>query len=174
MKKKSSSRSAFVTFRSISALLLCLAGVILALFASGAVRLGDASSSKKIAGVSNQKIVRGGGGAPLSNSPGEPTQASSQNQAATPYNGPQNDLRPVAAVRSDELRHIHPIHPSKAPKHDHPEPIRPHLRARMAASTALSRRRKDNSFPRQIRRELDSTVSAPAREDSFLRATRRM
>ncbi len=31
----------------------------------------------------------------------------------------------MKALRSRELRHTRPIHPSKAPKHDHPEPIRP-------------------------------------------------
>ncbi|MEA3124951.1 MAG: hypothetical protein QOD67_1970 [Caballeronia sp.] len=125
MKKTPDSRSAFFNLRSVSALLLCVAGVILALFASGAVRVGDNSPSKKFAGGSGENTVRGGGGAPLSNSPAEPRQAAAQSQADAAYNGPQHDTRPVNAVRSGELRDVKPIHPSKAPKHDHPEPIRP-------------------------------------------------
>ena len=119
MKRKTSSRSAFFTVRSVTAFLLCVVGFLFALFALGA-RI-DRPSKK----VAAQDVRRGGGGAPLSNSPSEQSQSSAQSAAATPYTGPQHDSRPVAAVRSGELRQLKPIHPSKAPKHDHPEPIRP-------------------------------------------------
>src|SRR5438270_735912 len=69
-------------------------------------------------------IERGGGSAALDREPAETT-AAAANAAAVPYNGPDNDLRPVQAVLSGELRKTHPIHPSKAATHDHPEPIRP-------------------------------------------------
>src|SRR5437868_1035887 len=104
--KTSSSRSAFFTVRSIAALLLCIAGSLFALFA---VSAGMHGSSGKTA----QKIRRGGGGAPLNNSPAEPGQAGGQSNVNVPYNGPQNDFRPVAAVRSGELRQTKPVHPSK-------------------------------------------------------------
>ena len=119
MKRKSSTRSAFFTLRSLTALLFCLAGLTFALLAFGA--RGINSPSKKVAG---RNPVRGGS-APLSNSPAEPRQAASQNQTSPQYTGPHQDFRPVAAVLSGELRNTRPIHPSKAPKHDHPEPIRP-------------------------------------------------
>src|SRR3954454_10966348 len=52
-------------------------------------------------------------------------QGLSNNGSAPAYAGPPNDHRPVKAVRSRALREMHPIHPSMAPGHDHPEPIRP-------------------------------------------------
>ncbi|MEY2572792.1 MAG: hypothetical protein QOJ87_1005, partial [Verrucomicrobiota bacterium] len=61
----------------------------------------------------------------MSRESGDVAQSASQNQAATAYDGPRNDFRPVEPVRSGELRHTRPVHPSKAAKHDHPEPIRP-------------------------------------------------
>src|SRR4051794_2655485 len=45
--------------------------------------------------------------------------------AAPDYAGPPNDHRPIKAIRTRPLREMHPIHPSMAPGHDHPEPIRP-------------------------------------------------
>ena len=120
MKQKNCRRTAFISFRLIAGLLLCLAGVLFALGAT--TKSGIGRTSDKVAA---QKIRRGGGGAPLSNSPAERTQAAARSNASAPYNGPEHDLRPVAAVRSGELRNVKPIHPAKAPKHDHPEPIRP-------------------------------------------------
>src|SRR4051812_29015317 len=106
MKRLSSTGSAFVVLRAVAGLLLCSAGVLFAFFASGLM---------KTAGPQN--VRRGGGGAPLSNSPAEQRPSAVQNDAeGAAYNSPQNDLRPVAAVRSGELRHTKPIHPSKAPK----------------------------------------------------------
>lgn len=153
MKRKSFDRAAFFNPRAVTALLLCTIGLLLAVLAVGATpqwrekiaRSTSASgwvsrvasalgvhSPAQVANTSNesrtaQNTARlGGGSAALTNSPAERAQASAQSAAASaPYNGPQNGSRPVAAVRSSELRHIHPIHPSKAPGHDHPEPMRP-------------------------------------------------
>src|ERR1051325_2418094 len=48
---------------------------------------------------------------------------------ATPYAGPPNDFRPVAAVRTPPLRNMHPLPPPRRGDdnndHGHPEPIRP-------------------------------------------------
>src|SRR5215212_3713338 len=53
------------------------------------------------------------------------TGPSAEAQAAPAYSGPTVDHRPVKAVRSRPLREVKAIHPSMAPRHDHPEPIRP-------------------------------------------------
>src|SRR2546421_7051839 len=52
-------------------------------------------------------------------------QGTRANSPVPAYAGPPNDLRPVNAVRSHPLRDVKPIHPTMAPGHDHPEPIRP-------------------------------------------------
>jgi hypothetical protein len=141
MRKKIFIRFAFFTARVIIALLLCAAGVM---FAFGAAsQLGDknlkATSSSSWLGrftatlgipspfrnVASEKASRGGGAAPISISPAEPMQPAPQDQRPTVYHGPQQDFRPVDAIQSGELRHTHPIHPSKARKPVHPKPIRP-------------------------------------------------
>jgi hypothetical protein len=111
--------AAFIKLRVLTALMLCVVGAMLGVFAFASV-LGLDSPSQTASSVR-----RGGGSAPSTREAGEVTQAAAQNQAAAPYDGPRNDFRPVAAVRSGELRHTPPVHPSKAAKHDHPEPIRP-------------------------------------------------
>src|SRR4051794_6678507 len=115
MKHKSFARAAYINLRVLSALMLCGLGAALAVFAFPGVH----SSSKSVS-----SLHRGGGSAALNREPSE-TSAKTSNAAAVPYNGPVNDLRPVQAVRSGELRKVHPIHPSKAARQDHPEPIRP-------------------------------------------------
>ncbi|HEX4630181.1 MAG TPA: hypothetical protein VH188_04385 [Chthoniobacterales bacterium] len=115
MKQKSFARAAYINLRVLSALMLCCLGAALAVFAFPGVH-----SSPKSA----RSLHRGGGSAALNREPSE-TSPTTSNAAAAPYNGPVNDMRPVQAVRSGDLRKIHPIHPSKAPQHDHPEPIRP-------------------------------------------------
>src|SRR3954470_115335 len=116
MTKTTFDRAAFVNLRVLSVLALCMAGALLCVFAfSPGLRLQATSQ--------NASTPRhGGGSAPLNREASEVARAASQNEAAAAYTGPQNDMRPVHAVRSGELRHVHPIHPSKAPKHDHPEP----------------------------------------------------
>ncbi|HEV2806378.1 MAG TPA: hypothetical protein VGW57_15750 [Chthoniobacterales bacterium] len=111
--------AAFVKLRVLTALMLCVVGAMLGVFAFGSV-LGLHSPSQTAS-----TVRRGGGSAPSTREAGEVKQASAQNQAAAPYDGPRNDFRPVQPVRSGELRHTPPVHPSKAAKHDHPEPIRP-------------------------------------------------
>src|SRR5215213_6545949 len=97
MKKKTSSHSAFFNFRALFGFALCLLGLSLALFA--------------VSGLTSRSLQ---------------AQGSSQKPAAVPaYAGPEVDHRPVQAVRSRPLRNVKPIHPSAAPGHDHPEPIRP-------------------------------------------------
>ncbi|HVF69977.1 MAG TPA: hypothetical protein VM940_00030 [Chthoniobacterales bacterium] len=119
MTINSSACSAFVKLRLLFALALCAGAGLLSIFAfSPALKIASASES-----VTNPR--RGGGSAALNREPAEIAQAASQNHAAAAYDGPRNDFRPVRAVRSAELRRTPPIHPSKAAKHDHPEPIRP-------------------------------------------------
>src|SRR5947207_3430105 len=119
MKIKTSARTASINFRTVTALLLCAFGAALGVFAFPSV-LGLQSPAQK-ASIAR----RGGGSAALNREPSEIAQASAQNQSNIPYTGPHNDMRPVQAVRSGELRHLHPINPAKASTHDHPEPIRP-------------------------------------------------
>src|SRR2546423_13507661 len=119
MKIKTSDRTAYINFRTISALLLCALGAALGVFAFPSL-LGLESSTQKAS-----VVRRGGGSAALNREPSEVAQATAQNQANVPYTGPHSDMRPVPAVRSGELRHLHPINPAKASTHNHPEPIRP-------------------------------------------------
>src|SRR5256714_2927739 len=119
MKIKTSDRTAYINFRTISALLLCALGAALGVFAFPSL-LGLESSTQKAS-----VVRRGGGSAALNREPSEVAQATAQNQANVPYTGPHSDMRPVPAVRSGELRHLHPINPANGQKHDHPEPIRP-------------------------------------------------
>src|ERR1051325_5023918 len=55
--------------------------------------------------------------------------ASTISPVVTPYAGPPNDFRPVAAVRTPPLRNMHPLPPPRRGDdnndHGHPEPIRP-------------------------------------------------
>src|SRR4051794_32004687 len=53
------------------------------------------------------------------------TSRSADAQAGPAYSGPAVDHRPVQAVRSRPLREVKPTHPSRAGRHDHPEPVRP-------------------------------------------------
>src|SRR5438105_15180123 len=142
--KRGSPSAAFFNPRALIAFALCCLGVTLVLFAVGAApQFADSKTqaanpspwlsrfasafgvhleSPKLAGLP----ARGGGGAAaaLSNSPGEPEQTVSQNQAATPYTGPHNDFRPVNPVHSRPLRELPSIAPTLAPRREIPEPIR--------------------------------------------------
>ena len=117
MTIQSSHRAAFINLRLVAALLLCAISAILAALAVNTPHL----SSRLVAANS----PRGGGSAALNREPSEIAQGASQNQPAIDYAGPRQDFRPVRAVRSGELRYTRPVHPSNAPKHEHPEPIRP-------------------------------------------------
>src|SRR5436305_1692546 len=119
MKIKTSDRTAYINFRTVSALLLCALGAALGVFAFPSLLRLESSTQKP------SVVRRGGGSAALNREPSEVAQATAQNQANVPYTGAHNDIRPVAAVRSGELRHLHPINPANGQKHDHPEPIRP-------------------------------------------------
>ena len=119
MKQKSFDRAAYINLRALSAVMLCGLGTALALLALPSAR--DVASSSKSA----SSLHRGGGSAALNREPSETSANPAANAPAASYHGPVNDTRPVQAVRSGELRKIHPIHPSKAFQHDHPEPIRP-------------------------------------------------
>ncbi|CAN5554593.1 hypothetical protein BH18VER1_BH18VER1_03670 [soil metagenome] len=122
MKRKISDRAAFIKFRVLIALLLCTIGATFVVFAFGLPSGGWSLTRSNSA----QNSLRGGGGAAaLNREPAERAQVASQGQAAVAYAGPQQDFRPVKGVRSGQLRHTQRIHPSKAPKHEHPEPIRP-------------------------------------------------
>jgi hypothetical protein len=139
MTQNITNRAGFIKLRALIALLLCAAGTALAVIAltpalqpTAAMKSGWLRRIASSAGIHSQSqriaanLPRGGGAAALSNQPAEQAQArATQSEPDAPYAAPQNDPRPVQAVRSGELRHVHPIHPSKAPKHDHPEPIRP-------------------------------------------------
>ncbi|MEY2502551.1 MAG: hypothetical protein QOI07_2885 [Verrucomicrobiota bacterium] len=119
MKTKNLDRAAFVKVRVLIAICLCAIAAVLGVFAfASALQTPSPSQTASV-------IRRGGGSAPMSRESGDVAQSASQNQAATAYDGPRNDFRPVEPVRSGELRHTPPVHPSKAAKHDHPEPIRP-------------------------------------------------
>jgi len=119
MKSKNLRRAAFGKLRVLIAMSLCAIAAVLGVFAfSSALQPQSPSQSAN-------SLRRGGGSAALNREPAEVANAAAQNQSAAPYDGPRNDMRVVQAVRSGELRHTLPIHPSKAPKHDHPEPIRP-------------------------------------------------
>lgn len=119
MKTPTSNSAAFIKLRVVLAVLFCTGAALLGLFAS--------SSTLRLQPASHDATARrGGGSAPLSSNASEIAQAAAQNQqSSAPYRGPENDLRPVQAVRSGKLRDLRPIHPSNARKHDHPEPIRP-------------------------------------------------
>ncbi|MEY2549998.1 MAG: hypothetical protein QOG12_142, partial [Verrucomicrobiota bacterium] len=119
MKTRNLDRAAFVKVRVLIAMCLCAIAAVLGVFAFASALQTQSSSQ---AATSPR---RGGGSAPMSRESGDVAQSASQNQAATAYDGPRNDFRPVEPVRSGELRHTRPVHPSKAAKHDHPEPIRP-------------------------------------------------
>ncbi len=101
MKKKTSPESAFFNPRALLGLVLCLLGVTLAIFAFSALT----GRSVEAQGTSQN--------------------GSAANSAATDYAGPPTDRRHVKPIRSRPLRDMKAIHPSKAPGHDHPEPIRP-------------------------------------------------
>ena len=113
MKKSSSTRSAFFNRRAILACSLLLGGAVLALFAFGA---GPKSISS---------TARGGGGAPLFKSSGEPTQGTARADATAAYRGPHNDTRPVQPIRTAPLRQMKAIPPALAPVRVEREPIRP-------------------------------------------------
>jgi hypothetical protein len=120
MKNNKLDRAAFIKLRVLTAMCLCTVGAVIGVFAVGSALQSQSASHATLS------PRRGGGSAPLSREQGDAVaQASSQNQPATAYAGPRNDFRPVQAVRSGDLRDAPPIHPSKALKHDHPEPIRP-------------------------------------------------
>ena len=89
MKKHSSTRSAFINPRALIGFGLLFVGVLLALFAFGAVP----HLSQKFAAVPAPK--GGGAGVPLSKTPGEPLPPTLEDQAPANYKGPHNDVRPV-------------------------------------------------------------------------------
>ncbi|MFL6590979.1 MAG: hypothetical protein ACJ8M4_12495 [Chthoniobacterales bacterium] len=119
MNRKTFDCAAFVNLRALTVMVLCTAGALLGVFAfSSALPLQTTS-------LQATSSRRGGGSAALNREPSEIARAVSQSDAANSYAAPHNDVRPVEAVRSGQLRDMAPIHPSKAAKHDHPEPIRP-------------------------------------------------
>jgi hypothetical protein len=146
MKKNSSTRSRFVSPRTLFASCLLLSGALLAVFAFGAApdvtdakqqstnssgwfsRLASTfgvhvDGSKSIALSSG---ARGGGGAlALFKSSGEPTQGTSQADATAAYQGPNYDQGAVRPVRTAPLRQMYAIPPRLAPVRVEREPIRP-------------------------------------------------
>src|SRR5256885_16614197 len=92
MKIKTSDRTAYINFRTISALLLCALGAALGVFAFPSL-LGLESSTQKAS-----VVRRGGGSAALNREPSEVAQATAQNQANVPYTAPHSDKGPDPAV----------------------------------------------------------------------------
>jgi hypothetical protein len=105
MNKKTPSQHAFFNPRALVAFALCLIGALLAFFAF------NAATSRTAKAQGSQQPTAASGLA---------ADASAKSAA---------DLAPVLPVESRPLRDIVPIHPLAAPGHDHPEPIRPNLKA---------------------------------------------
>jgi hypothetical protein len=133
MKIKKFRRTAFFNLRALIASLLCLTAGMLTLFALAggpqpANNTPTTSSSRWLTrlastlGIQSQRSADRGGAIKVDKDPAERT---AKPPAAVPYSGPPRDLRPVAAVRSGNLRDIAPIDPATVPKIPYPEPIRP-------------------------------------------------
>src|SRR6266576_6215382 len=144
MKKNSSTCSAFINPRALIGFVLLFVGALLALFAFGATphlpnskaqaanssgwfgrfasTFGVHLDSQKSAAVPAPK--GGGAGVPLSKFPGEPLQETSQDQTATNYTGPHNDIRPVKSVHTRPLRQLPMIPPALAVRREVHEPAR--------------------------------------------------
>jgi hypothetical protein len=147
MKKK----SAFLKRRGLVGLLLLLLAGLLALLAAGAQPRSSASQgqgaspsswldrlasavgvhleSQKPAVVADSSSSRprtGGGSSLAITQPpsSEPERLNLPGPAAA-YNGPQNDFRPIAPVKTKPLRDTPPIPPYLAPHREIPEPVRP-------------------------------------------------
>src|SRR4029077_19374487 len=145
MKKRSSTRFAFINPRALIGLGLLFVGVLLALFAFGAAP----NLSKSNAQTGNSPGLFGrfasafgvhldsqqfaslpppkgsGAGVPLSKTPGEPLPPNLEDQVPANYKGPHNDVRPVKAVHTRPLRQLPMIPPSLAVRREIHEPARP-------------------------------------------------
>src|SRR5437763_8912764 len=119
MKKRSSTRSAFINLRALIGFGLLFVGVLLALFAFGAAP----HVSQKFAAVPATK--GGGAGVPLSKTPGEPLPPNLEDQVPANYTGPHHDVRPVKAVHTRPLRQLPMIPPDLAVRREVHEPARP-------------------------------------------------
>src|SRR6059058_808199 len=119
MKKRSSTRFAFINPRALIGFGLLFVGVLLALFAFGAAP----HVSQKFAAVPAPK--RGGAGVPLSKTPGEPLPPNLEDQVPANYTGPHHDVRPVKAVHTRPLRQLPMIPPALAMRREVHEPARP-------------------------------------------------
>src|SRR5215212_8221542 len=138
MKKNSCTSSGSITPRALIALCFVFTGT---LFALVALRAGPIDRSSSWLGhlvaslgsnVDSQasptlSTAKGGGAMAASKITGEPTeaQAPSAADATTAYRGPHNDLRPVAPIRTGDLRQMPAIPPRLAPTRIEREPIRP-------------------------------------------------
>jgi hypothetical protein len=145
MKKRSSTCSAFINPRALIGFGLLFVGVLLALFAFGAVPnlsksnaqtgnspgLFDRFASAFGAHLDSQKFAAvpapkgGGAGVPLSKTPGEPLPATLQDQTPANYTGPHHDSRRVKPVLSRPLRQLAKIPLASAVRHEVREPARP-------------------------------------------------
>ena len=119
MKKRSSTRFAFINPRALIGFGLLFVGVLLALFAFGAAP----HVSQKFAAVPAPK--GGGAGVPLSKTPGEPLPPNLEDQVPANYTGPHHDVRPVKAVHTRPLRQLPMIPPDLAVRREVHEPARP-------------------------------------------------
>jgi hypothetical protein len=116
MKQNPSTHSAFINPRILVALLLLLAGALLAAF-------GLHSNSQKFASA---PAANGRGtGVPIFKTPGEPLPATLQNQTPANYKGPHHDSRPVKPLLSRPLRQLAKIPPPSVMRHEVREPARP-------------------------------------------------
>jgi hypothetical protein len=114
MKIRNIPRSAFVSLRSLIAVLLCLSAGVLAVFALAAFPQSAQRSAS-------------GGAIKLDKYPAEPPPVRSQPSAAVLYSGAPQHLTPVTPVRTRKLSDMAPIDPEKLVKYYHPEPIPPKL-----------------------------------------------
>jgi hypothetical protein len=143
MKKKCSTRSAFLVPRVLIGIVLILTSTALALLAFGLTPLNNSNSTTdapewfhrfasalglhvtaiKVATIPGGK----GGGAPISKPTGEQAHISAQKvtRATAAYAGPKNDFRSVASVRTPPLKKMVAIPPLLAPAPFDREPIRP-------------------------------------------------
>jgi hypothetical protein len=101
MKKKATTRSAFINPRALLGFTLCLLGLVIAVLAATSLTSRSAHA---------QATLQRGSLPPLGLKP----------IAAAPMN-----LEAVQAVLTPPLREMRVISPDRAPGHDHPEPIKP-------------------------------------------------
>src|SRR5437763_16907802 len=119
MKKRSSTRFAFINPRALIGFVLLCVVVLLALCAFG----GATHVSQKFAAVPATK--GGGAGVPLSKTPGEPLPPNLEDQVPANYTGPHHDVRPVKAVHTRPLRQLPMIPPDLAVRREVHDPSRP-------------------------------------------------